>query len=82
MDQINNLQGGSPKPISRPISSKAQNPTEDANKAELSFDALSRCTNGPTTYRSASEFAVGSFDVDDTIATVFGAGCLHFYNQR
>ena len=41
MDQINNLQGGSPKPISRPIpQSKAQNPTEDANKAELSFEAL------------------------------------------
>ena len=40
--------------------------------------AGSNATNGPTTYRSASEFAVGSFDVDDTIATVFGAGASTF----
>tara|TARA_A100001037_G_scaffold295178_1_gene313973 strand:+ start:377 stop:640 length:264 start_codon:yes stop_codon:yes gene_type:complete len=41
MDQINNLQGGSPKPIARPTSpSKTQGVQEESDKAELSFEAL------------------------------------------
>ena len=41
MDQINNLQGGQPKPISPPITAnRSQWVKDDADKAQLSFEAL------------------------------------------
>lgn len=41
MDQINNLQGGSAKPIARSTpSAKVEAPQEDSDKADLSFEAL------------------------------------------
>ena len=41
MDQINNLQGGQPKPISRSVSpNRPQEVKGDGAKAQLSFEAL------------------------------------------
>jgi hypothetical protein len=41
MDQINSLQGGQPKPISRPVSpNRSQEVKDDGDKAQLSFEAL------------------------------------------
>jgi len=41
MDQINNLQSGTPKPIARSSApAKQQGSNEDSDKAELSFEAL------------------------------------------
>ena len=41
MDQINNLQGGQPKPISSPVTlNRSQGGKDDADKAQLSFDTL------------------------------------------
>jgi hypothetical protein len=41
MDQINNLQGGQPKPISPPVTvNRSQGVKDDADKAQLSFEAL------------------------------------------
>jgi len=41
MDQINNLQGGQAKPISSPVSlNRSRSGTDDADKAQLSFDSL------------------------------------------
>ena len=41
MDQINNLQGGQPKPISPPVTAnRSQGVKDDADKAQLSFEAL------------------------------------------
>ena len=41
MDEINNLQGGQPKPISQPVTvNRSQGVKGDADKAQLSFEAL------------------------------------------
>ena len=41
MDQINNLQGGQPNPISPPITAnRSPGAKDDADKAQLSFEAL------------------------------------------
>jgi hypothetical protein len=41
MDQINNLQGGQPKPISPPVTAnRSPGVKDDADKAQLSFEAL------------------------------------------
>ena len=41
MDQINNLQGGQPKPIYSPVTlNRSRGGKGDADKAQLSFDTL------------------------------------------